>query len=73
VDVRALDRNEDFSDQRHGGGGRGLGSGGSDEHLIPFLPTPRLRQIGGRGIGTTIAPSIGRCRLLRKLGDAACR
>jgi glycine dehydrogenase subunit 2 len=46
VDVMHLNLHKTFSTP-HGGGGPGSGAVAVKEHLIPFLPMPRLKSAGG--------------------------
>jgi glycine dehydrogenase subunit 2 len=62
VDVMHLNLHKTFSTP-HGGGGPGSGPVAVKQHLIPFLPKPRLRKIGGQWSWNYDLPqSIGRVR-----------
>ena len=62
VDVMHLNLHKTFSTP-HGGGGPGSGPVAVKQHLIPFLPKPRLQQIGGQWSWNYDLPqSIGRVR-----------
>src|SRR6195256_4028127 len=62
VDVMHLNLHKTFSTP-HGGGGPGSGPVAVKQHLVPFLPKPRLQQIGGQwGWNYDLPQSIGRVR-----------
>jgi glycine dehydrogenase subunit 2 len=62
VDVMHLNLHKTFSTP-HGGGGPGSGPVAVKRHLVPFLPKPRVQQIGGRwGWNYDLPQSIGRVR-----------
>ncbi|HEY6391162.1 MAG TPA: aminomethyl-transferring glycine dehydrogenase subunit GcvPB [Bryobacteraceae bacterium] len=62
VDVMHLNLHKTFSTP-HGGGGPGSGPVAVKQHLAPFLPKPRLRQVGGQwGWNYDLPQSIGRVR-----------
>jgi len=62
VDVMHLNLHKTFSTP-HGGGGPGSGPVGVREHLIPYLPKPRLKRIGERWSWNYDLPqSVGRVR-----------
>ncbi len=62
VDVMHLNLHKTFSTP-HGGGGPGSGPVAVKRQLVPFLPKPRLRQIGGQWSWNYDLPqSIGRVR-----------
>jgi glycine dehydrogenase subunit 2 len=62
VDVMHLNLHKTFSTP-HGGGGPGSGAVAVKEHLIPFLPVPRLKGAGGAREWDYDKPqSIGRVR-----------
>jgi glycine dehydrogenase subunit 2 len=62
VDVMHLNLHKTFSTP-HGGGGPGSGAVAVRQHLIPYLPTPRLKRIGDQWSWNYDLPhSIGRVR-----------
>jgi glycine dehydrogenase subunit 2 len=62
VDVMHLNLHKTFSTP-HGGGGPGSGAVAVKSHLIPFLPSPRLKQSDGRWTWNYDLPdSIGKVR-----------
>jgi glycine dehydrogenase subunit 2 len=62
VDVMHLNLHKTFSTP-HGGGGPGSGAVAVRDHLIPFLPKPRLKRIAGQWTWNYDLPrSIGRVR-----------
>ncbi len=62
IDVMHLNLHKTFSTP-HGGGGPGAGAVAVKSHLIPFLPTPRLKKVGGRWTFDYDLPhSIGKVR-----------
>ena len=62
VDVMHLNLHKTFSTP-HGGGGPGCGAVAVKQHLVPFLPAPRLRQADGAWTWNYDLPdSIGRVR-----------
>jgi glycine dehydrogenase subunit 2 len=62
VDVMHLNLHKTFSTP-HGGGGPGSGPVAVKQHLIPFLPKPRLRRIGEQwGWNYDLPRSVGRVR-----------
>jgi glycine dehydrogenase subunit 2 len=62
VDVMHLNLHKTFSTP-HGGGGPGSGAVAVKKHLEPFLPGPRLKQVGGQLAWNYDLPqSIGRVR-----------
>lgn len=62
VDVMHLNLHKTFSTP-HGGGGPGSGPVAVKRELEPFLPKPRLKQVGGRWVWDYDRPlSIGRVR-----------
>jgi glycine dehydrogenase subunit 2 len=62
IDVMHLNLHKTFSTP-HGGGGPGSGPVAVKRHLIPFLPKPRLRKVGGQWSWNYDLPqSIGRVR-----------
>jgi glycine dehydrogenase subunit 2 len=62
VDVMHLNLHKTFSTP-HGGGGPGSGAVAIKSHLVPFLPTPRLKREGGQwGWNYDLPQTIGRVR-----------
>src|SRR5229473_7193529 len=62
VDVMHLNLHKTFSTP-HGGGGPGSGPVAVKQHLVPFLPKPRLQKVGGQWSWNYDLPqSIGRVR-----------
>ena len=62
IDVMHLNLHKTFSTP-HGGGGPGSGAVAVKNHLIPFLPKPRLRRAGAQWAWNYDLPrSIGRVR-----------
>ena len=62
VDVMHLNLHKTFSTP-HGGGGPGSGPVAVKQHLVPFLPKPRLERAGGKWRWNYDLPqSIGRVR-----------
>jgi glycine dehydrogenase subunit 2 len=62
VDVMHLNLHKTFSTP-HGGGGPGSGPVAVKQHLVPFLPKPRLQQKGAQwGWNYDLPQSIGRVR-----------
>ena len=62
VDVMHLNLHKTFSTP-HGGGGPGSGAVAIKSHLVPFLPTPRLKREGSQwGWNYDLPQTIGRVR-----------